>query len=144
MPDSEGHKSRCNENNSLVSAPRSATISLVPDSEGHKSRCNENNSLVSATRSATISLVPDSEGHKSRCNENNSLVSAPALPLSRSCQTPKVINPSVMRTTPVVLRNSLIKLFSNGPVVMVHKQLDRCVSACRLTVWGKQLFRKWG
>ena len=32
---------------------------------------------------------------------------APALPLSRSCQTPKAINPSVMITAAVAIRNSI-------------------------------------
>ena len=44
--------------------------------------------------------------------------SATTFPLSRSCQTPKAINPSVLITTVVVLRNSITKLLSawSGPV----------------------------
>ena len=44
------------------------------------------------------------------------------------CQSPKVINPSVMRTTDVVSCNSYNKRLSiNGPVllIIVHKQLVR-------------------
>ena len=37
------------------------------------------------------------------------------MPLSRSCQTPKVINPSVRRTNSVVLRNSIINCFLMAP-----------------------------
>ena len=36
-------------------------------------------------------------------------------PLSRLCQTPKVVNPRVMITTAVVLRNSINKPLSDGP-----------------------------
>ena len=51
----------------------------------------------------------------------------PSLPLSRSRQTPKVINPSIMITTAVVLGNSMNKPLSDGPVlsIMIHKQLVR-------------------
>ena len=48
----------------------------------------------------------------------------PGLPLSRSCQTPQVINPSVVLTA-MVLRNSINKTLSDGHVlsIIVHKQL---------------------
>ena len=73
-----------------------------------------------------------------------------------SCPTPKVINPSVNIITVVVLRNSINKLLSDGPVVsiMVHK-LRICLGVngpLRLSlklhvnqqVQGKSLFPNWG
>ena len=61
----------------------------------------------------------------------------PHLPLSRSCQTPKVIDPSVIITTAVMLRNSKDKLLSDGPVlsIMVHKQLIRICFVCFVSFW---------
>ena len=52
---------------------------------------------------------------------------APALALSRSCQTPKVTNPSKIITTAVVLCNNINKLLSDGHFlsIMVHTQLVR-------------------
>ena len=49
----------------------------------------------------------------------------PTLPLSRSCQAPKVINPSIMITKAVVLCSGINKPLSDGPVpsITVHKQL---------------------
>ena len=41
-------------------------------------------------------------------NRQSFLPPPPAMPLSRSCQTPNVINPSAIRTTAVVLRSSII------------------------------------
>ena len=74
----------------------------------------------------------------------------PALPQSWSCQTPKVIDPSVMIKTVVVLCNSINKLLVDGPVlsIMVHKQLVRIrlgvdrpltKATCWLTGQGKKI-----
>ena len=69
--------------------------------------CLRNSPKLYVPRYATISLVPDSEGHEPNNYENNICGFCPPPPplchyLSRPCQTPKVIIPSVMRTTAVV------------------------------------------
>ena len=55
----------------LPPPPHYATISQVPESVGHKPKCNENNSCGCCLRIAPISLVLESESHKPKRNENN-------------------------------------------------------------------------
>ena len=107
---------------SLVSDPcpppphRYATISLVPDPcPPPPHRCATISHVPEPCppphRYATISLVPDPCPHR---YATISLV-----------PDPRVINPSVMSTTAVVLHNNINLPFSDGCVlsIMVHKQL---------------------
>ena len=106
--------------------PRFATISLVPDSEGHKSRV-----VMRTTAWFLPPAMPLSRSCQTQRVINPGVMRTkawflpPALPLSRSCQTPKVINPSVMRTTAVELRNSIINhsLMALSCQSWSHKQL---------------------
>ena len=115
------------------SRPCFATISLVPDSEGHKPKHNSlyesfitEISLLGGYRRFIHKVGSDTPILSSLIWESWQILLPPALPLSHSCQTPKVINLSVMRTG-VVLCNSINKPLSDGHVlsIMVHKQLVR-------------------
>ena len=91
--------------------------------------------------------------------ETRQIFLPPALPLSRSCQTQEVINPSNDNTAVyiMVLHNSVNKPLSDGHIlsIVVHKQL---VCICQgFTAWAsnesyiltnrsgiKSLFWNWG
>ena len=69
------------------------------------------------------------------------------LPIYRSCQTPKVINPSMISKA-VVLCNSINIPLSDGPIlsIMVHKQLVRICLGVNLfcTGTGWTLYKVYG
>ena len=57
----------------------------------------------------SFELVPHAlKGVYYRSSQLTHFLPPPAMPLSCLCQTPRVINPSVIRTTAVVLRSSII------------------------------------
>ena len=58
-------------------------------------------------------------------------ISAPALPLSRSCQTPKDINPNTVITTAVVFHNSISKTPLSWSCPVMHGPQTPGAYICR-------------
>ena len=84
--------------------PPHTTISLVPDSGGHKPNRNENNICDVAQQHEQYWQTTSSSWRTMRTPKSTA---PPPIPLSRSCPTPRVINPIVIKTTSVMLSNSM-------------------------------------